>query len=76
MSEPRLLEKEFWQELIGSPNFKYLLNVFQEHKNYLDKQTLQAVRDGKLDEAVRYQAKSEDMGKIVDLIKDRIKEII
>ncbi len=72
----KLLEKEFWQELIGSPNFKYLLGVFQEHKNYLDKQTLQSVRDGKLDDAVRYQAKSEDMSKIVDLINERIKEVI
>lgn len=71
----RILEKEFWNTFVQSQEWKYLLKVFKDHKDFLNKQALSSIGSDKPNEAIRYQAKAEDMEKIVDLIEMRINEV-
>ena len=75
MPDDRIIEKEFWMEFVKSPDYKYLLNVFKLHKDYLEKEALLAVKGDRPTDAIRFQAKAEDTEKIVSLIQDRIKEV-
>lgn len=75
MPEDVILKKEFWGNFIKSNDYKHLLNVFEEHKKYLNKEALLSLQDNKIHEAIRFQAKLEDTGRIVDLIKEAIKEV-
>jgi len=74
MEDP-IFEREFWHDIIRTPDFKYLFDVFKRHRDKLNKDCLIAVGEGKYDIAGKLRAKAEDMEKIVDLINIRIKEI-
>ena len=71
----KLLEREFWNDIVKTPEWKYLSQLLRDHKAYLDKQTLVCVRTNKLEEAKKFQAKSEDVEVIVNLINERIREV-
>ena len=73
--EDKIFEREFWKDLIKSPDYKYLLNVFRVHRDDMNKNALQAIGDKKIDDAIRFQAKADDMRIIVDAIENRIKEM-
>lgn len=73
--EDKIFEKEFWGDLIKSEDYNYLKKIFVDHRDKLNKDCLKAVKEAKFHEAVRCQAKAEDMNKIVDLINFRIRGV-
>ncbi len=75
MREPRIFEKEAWGDLIKTPEWKYFLELVKEHTKYLNRQTCISIRTGKIEEAIKYQAKAEDWERIIFLIDNRIREV-
>ncbi|MFA6067537.1 MAG: hypothetical protein WC810_03050 [Janthinobacterium sp.] len=72
---PRIFEYQAWQNIIKSPEWKYFLNVLNEHKIHLDKQTCVYVCAGKFNEAMMLQSKAEDIMKITSLVEERISDL-
>ncbi len=75
MSDPAILQYEAWKDIIQSPGWSYFRDLIKEHIDFLDNKTCIAVKNEKFNEAMKYQAKSEDWKKIIDLIDKRIKEL-
>ena len=75
MPDNSILEYQFWSDLIQSHEFKYLQKAFIAHKVELEKDVVRSVRDNKPTEAIRAQAKAEDMNKIIGLMEHRLAEL-
>lgn len=79
--DPTILQYETWKDLMVTSDWKYFIELMEEHIKYLDKQTILAVRDIKVLEgdraleAIKYQAKAEDWHKMLDLINQRMNEV-
>lgn len=67
-------EFDQWMYQQTRGQLKNLYNVFEKHRDFLNKDALQYISNNKIDEARISRAKAEDMDKIIDLIKERIKE--
>ena len=51
-----------------------LYNVLEKHRDYLNQKVLRFVSSNEMEKARLERAKAEDMGRIVNLIQERIKE--
>ncbi len=67
-------ELERWMERQNAGHLRDLYIVFKNHRDYLNSSALNFLSTNKIDQARMERAKAEDMDKIIDLIKDRIKE--
>lgn len=75
IKDPFILQYEAWQNIIHSPDWKYFGGLVKEHIDFLNDQTCIAVRNGKCDEAMKYQAKADDWKKVISSIDARLKEL-
>ena len=75
MESDNILEKQFWGTLIKVPEWGYMVRAFRRRKEKLNKDTCIAVRDKKMDEAIRCQAKAEEVDTLIRVIEARIDEL-
>lgn len=70
------LAEEFdqWMYQQTRGQLKNLYNVFEKHRDYLNKNALNFIGANKTDEARMSRAKAEDMNKLIGLINERIRE--
>ena len=67
-------EFDQWMHQQSRGQLANLYDIFEKHKDALNKSALVFLSSNKIDEARWERAKAEDMSKIVKLIKERIKE--
>ena len=65
-------ELKTWKRLIQSEEWQLYLKIQEDHKAYLRDECLRSVAKADFHSAVRYEAKAEDLGKVIDLIKTRL----
>jgi len=79
MPEPfesaQIYEKATWESLIKSDEWQVYLKLCEDHKKHLTDECLMYVRKNDLHDAVRCEAKVEDMGKLIDLVKQGLKKL-
>ena len=68
-------EYVFWSDFINTGGFKYLVNVYKKHVNYLKEEVINLVGKGEVDEAKVKVGVIKDLKKQVKLIEERIKEV-
>lgn len=68
-------EYVFWSDFINTGGFKYLVNVYKKHANYLKEEVINLVGKGEVDEAKVKVGVIKDLKKQVKLIEERIKEV-
>jgi len=73
--EEGLFELSTWENLIRSDEWKVYLDLLKDHKEHLTKEVLRYVAKEDFHNAVRAEAKIEDLGKIIDLVDARIKDL-
>lgn len=74
-TDPRLLEYEKWKNIISSPDWSVFSTLMAKHRKYLKDQIVISVGDGKIDAAVKYQARYEECDKIMENVETRISEL-
>ena len=72
---PQLLELATWESLIHSDNWSVYRKLLDDHKAQLTKDCLRYVSEANFHNAVRCQAKVEDVGRIKALIDEQLKEL-
>lgn len=72
---PVLHEIDTWRDLVQSDNWKVFKKLMAGHKDFLEKQVVIAVHSKDMDSAVRYEARADECGKILQLVEDRLAEI-
>lgn len=73
--DPAIIQLEAWKDIIQSPSWRQFKDFVRERIIHFEKQTCIAVKNGKFNEAMKYQAIAEDWKKIVGKVDDRIKEL-
>ena len=72
---PKLYELATWESLIGSADWQVFLKLIEEHKKHLTSECLMYLRKDDHHNAVRCEAKVEDMGKMLDLVKQSLRKL-
>lgn len=79
MEEPfknaQIYELSTWESLVKSDEWKLYLKLCEDHKEHLVKECLMYVRKGDFHNAVRAEAKVEDVDKKIDLVKQGLKKL-
>ena len=73
--DPELFELSTWETLVKTDEWKYYLVLLDDHKEYLTKECLRYIAKQDFHNAVRSEAKVEDMEKIIDLVMARLKQL-
>ena len=72
---PQLHELATWESLIQSDAWRLYLKLLEDHKQHLTGECLRCVAKEDFHNAVRHEAKVEDLGKIIDLVKSRLTKL-
>lgn len=72
---PQLHELSTWEALIKSEEWQVYRKLCEDHKEYLTKECLMYVKKGDFHNAVRAEAKVEDVEKQLNLITARMGEL-
>ncbi len=73
--DPELFELSTWETLVRTDEWKYFVGLLKDHKDHCERQVLISVAKQDFHSAVRYEAKAEDTGKLLDLVDGRIKHL-
>ena len=65
---PQLYELATWESLIKSDEWRVYLKLLEDHKKSLTKEILRCVAKADFHNAVRYEAKVEDVDKTIALV--------
>ena len=71
----QIREIKTWERLIRSEEWQVYLKLCEDHKAYLRDECLRRVGEADFHSAVRYEAKAEDLGKLIDLVKSRLSKL-
>ena len=70
-------ELEFWQEVINSPQWKYLLEVYQKHSEHLQKKANEHLRKGEY-ELARVELAKKDADRSIqqaELLRNVLRDL-
>ena len=70
-----LQEKSTWERLVKSDEWSVYLQLKEDHKKHLTDECLRCVAKADFHNAVRHEAKVEDLRKEIDLVKARLSKL-
>jgi len=73
--ESRILELDAWNDIIHSENWKYFVELMDEHCASLENQVLIAVRNNDFDKSRHYSARADECRKIIILAESRLGQL-